>query len=131
MDNRALSVPGLAVNNTPIEIVPNSYKYKGGFGEINVRAASAGGGASRTIHTEDAESKVGMMSWQMYVTSETEELVSNWKQSIGSNFISAQQPGSAPRSMGNASMTNDPDFEANADGTVEIMFSGDQLASNF
>ena len=128
---KALSVPGIAVNNVPIGIVPNSYKYKLGKGETKVRAASSGGGAVETVHTEDAEGKIGMMSWEMYVTEETEELVAGWKQNTGLNFVSAQQPGSAPRSMGTASMTNDPDFEASADGVVEISFEGGQLSSNF
>ena len=131
MGNKTLSVPGIAVNNVPIGIVPNSYKYKLGKGETKVRSASTGGGASQSVHSEDAESKIGMMSWEMYVTDETEELVSQWKPNVGANFISAQQPGTAPRSMGNASMINDPDFEANADGVVEIQFEGDPLSSNF
>lgn len=127
----ALSVPGIAVNNVPIEIVPNSFKFKMGKGEIKVRSASAGGGASKSIHTEDAEDKIGKMSWEMYVTEESQELVNGWKQNIGTNFISAQQPGQSPLSGGSMSMVNDPDFEASADGVVEIQFEGDPLSSNF
>jgi len=125
-----LSVPGISVNNIPISIVPNSYKYKLGKGETTVRAASSGGGAVQSVHTEDAEGKIGMMSFSMYVTEKTEESVSSWKDNVGNNFINAQQPGSAPRNMGNASMTNDPDFEASADGVVEIEFQGDPLSNN-
>lgn len=126
----ALSVPGIAVNNTPIFIVPNSYKSKGGFGEINVRAASGGGGSVQSVHTEDAEGKIGEMSWEMYNTEENKRLISEWKQNIGTNIISAQQPGVAPESMGNASMVNDPDREGSADGVIEVQFKGDPLSNN-
>lgn len=120
----ALSVPGLAVNNAPISIVPNSFSFKLGKGETTVRAASAGGGAVDVVHTENAETKIGTMKWEMYVTNETKQLIAGWKDNLGSNFISAQQPGQAPISMGTASMVNDPDFEASADGTVEVEMQG-------
>lgn len=131
MANRALSVPGVSVNNTPISIVPNSYKFTRGDGETTVRAASSGGGGVVSVHTEDAESKIGKMSWEMYVTPETIELIAGWKAGIGENFVSAQQVGITPISGSNMSMTNDPDFEASADGKVEVMFEGDPLSNNF
>lgn len=124
----ALSTPGISVNNVPISIVPNSFTFKLGKGEINVRAASTGGGATEPVHTENAETKIGMMKWEMYVTTENKQLISSWKDGIGSNFVSAQQAGDAPISMGSASMVNDPDFEASADGTVEVEFQGAQIS---
>ncbi len=127
----ALSVPGISVNNTPIGIVPNSFKFTLGKGEINVRAVSTGGGASESVHTEDAEMKIGKMSWEMYNTSETQEFISGWKSNIGTNFVSGQQPGTPPLSGGSMSMVNDPDFEASADGVVAVEFEGDPLSSNF
>ena len=64
-DNIALSVPGITVNNVPIAIVPNSFKYRKGAGETKVRAASTGGGGVNSIHTEDAETKVSYMTFEM------------------------------------------------------------------
>ncbi len=130
-ENKALSVPGISVNNSPIGIVPNSFKHKLGKGEVKVRSESTGGGSVRSIHTEDAEDKIGKMSWEMYNTRETQELVADWKSNIGSNFISAQQPGNPPLSGSNMSMVNDPDFEGSADGVVTIEFEGDPLSNNF
>lgn len=131
MGNVAISVPGISVNNDPISIVPNSFKFTMGKGETTVRAASAGGGSVQSVHTEDAESKIGKMSWEMYVTTETMKSVSGWKNAIGANYVAAQQPASSPLSGGNMSMVNDPDFEASADGKVEIQFEGDPLSDNF
>lgn len=130
MANIALSVPGPSVNDVPIQIVPNSFKHRLGKGETKVRFGSTGGGGGKTVHTEDAESKIGMFSWEMYVTTETQELVSGWKNNLGNNAVAAQQPGLPPLSGSNMSMTNDPDFEDNADGVVEIVFEGDPLSEN-
>ncbi len=129
--NKGLSVPGVSVNNVPYAIVPNSFKFRMGKGEVKVRAASLGGGSVTSVHTEDAEKKTGMMSWKMYITDETIAAVSLWKSLTGLNVIIAIQPVTAPKTAQKMSMTNDPDFEASADGTVEIIFEGDPLSNNF
>jgi hypothetical protein len=126
-----LSVPNVNVNDIPYPIVPNTFVFEPGYGEINVRSASIGGGASETIHTENAETKVGMIKFSMYVTSQTLAAVAQWKPLLALNVITAVQPGSAPIVMEGASMTNNPSFEATADGTVEIEFKGDVLSANF
>lgn len=126
----ALSVPGLTVNNDPIAIVPGTFSFKGGQGETTVRAASTGGGGITTVHTVDAETKIGVMKWEMYVTDDNVTLINTWKKNTAENFISAQQEGTDPYSMSNASMINDPDFKASTDGTVEVEFHGDPLSEN-
>lgn len=131
MGNKGLSVPGISVNNIPIGIVPNSFKFRLGKGETKVRGQSYGGGASSSVHTEDAEKKIGMMGWKMYVTDETIASVATWKELVGANVVTAIQPVTAPKIGQNMSMENDPDFEASADGTVEITFEGDPLSNNF
>jgi hypothetical protein len=128
---KGLSVPGVSVNNIPIGIVPNSFKFRLGKGDTNVRAASQGGGSVTSIHTEDAEKKIGMMGWKMYITDEVIAWVATWKELVGLNVITAVQPATAPKVAQHMSMTNDPDFEASADGTVEIIFEGDPLSNNF
>jgi hypothetical protein len=128
---KGLSVPGISVNNIPIGIVPNSFKFRMGKGETTVRAASQGGGSVESIHTEDAEKKVGMMGWKMFITDETMASIATWKELIGLNVITAIQPATAPKIGQNMSMTNDPDFEASADGTVEVTFEGDPLSNSF
>ena len=130
MGNKALSVPGISVNNVPIGIVPNSFKFRLGKGETNVRGVSLGGGASTSVHSENAEKKIGMMGWKMYITDDNIALIAGWKQLIGANVITATQPTTSPKTGLFMSMTNDPDFEASADGTVEVMFEGDPLSEN-
>lgn len=129
--NTALSVPGISVNNAPILIVPNSFKSVLGKGETKVRAASSGGGGVQSIHTEDAEGKIGKMSWEMYNTPDNQKSINSWKENLGQNFISAAQSGISPLSGQHMSMINDPDFEGSADGKVIVEFCGDPLSSNF
>lgn len=131
MSNKSLSVPGISVNNIPQGIVPNSFKFRLGKGETTVRSVSLGGGASKSVHSENAEKKVGMMSWKMYITDETIQSIATWKDNVGANAITAQQPVTAPKSGQNMSMANDPDLEASADGAVEIIFEGDPLSENY
>ena len=120
----ALSVPGVSVNNIPIGIIPNSLKIKLGKGETNVRSASTGNSGVEIINTENAEDKVAMISFDMFVTDETISNVHNWKSVIGGNVVQAQQLGQAPLTMSQASMTNDPDLEASSDGKATIEFKG-------
>lgn len=130
MGNRTLSVPQVSVNNDPISIVPNSFKFNPGKGEINVRSASSGGGGASSVHSENAETKIGKMSFDLYVTPENIALIRGWKENIGANFLSATQSGFTPQALSNASMTNEPEFEATADGKVTCEFSGDPLSNN-
>jgi len=130
MSNVARSTPGWSVNDVPIEIVPNTSKHKIGAGETTVRFASTGGGGGRTIHTEDAETKVSMISFDMYNTPDTESLIRGWKQNIGANVVKGVQSGIGPIVGTFMSMTNDPDFEDSADGVVTVEFQGDPLGDN-
>jgi len=123
----ALSVPTVVVNNVPFDIVPNSFEYEAGYGEINVRSASVGGGATVSVHSENAENKIGMCKFQMYVTETARVAIRSWKQLIGANFVSAIQLNNSPIVLSGASMTNNPTFAATADGTVEVEFKGDRM----
>lgn len=128
MSNNALSVPGIVVNDVPIGIVPNSYTSVRGKGTITVRAESAGGGAAKSVHTENAEDKVGKMKFDVYNTDENKALFVKLKAGIGSNTITASQDGMKPESGQNMSLVNDPDWEGSPDGVVTFEFEGDPLA---
>lgn len=125
---KTLSVPGITVNNLPLGIVPNSFKYQLGKGVTNVRSASTGGGGAQSVHSEDAEARVGKIKFALYVTPENEALAKLWKANTGLNFVAANQNGLKPVSGSNMSMENDPEWEATADGKVEMEFGGDPLS---
>ena len=120
----ARSVSGVTVNNEPIGIVPNSLKYKRGKGETNVRSASTGGGGIEIVTTRNAEDNVGMISFDMYVTSINESLFNDWKSSPEGNVVQIQQLGQQTLTMNQSSVANDPQFEATADGIFTVEFKG-------
>jgi hypothetical protein len=121
----ALSVPTVLLNNIPIVIVPNSFEFEPGYGEVNVRGGSTGGGTSTSIHTENAESKIGKCKFKAFVTDETRGVVSLAKTLTAANVVSAIQADQTPIVLNGASMTNNPVFAANADGSTDLEFSGD------
>lgn len=130
---KAIATPEVIVNGDKIAIVPNSLSYNAGEGEINVRAASSGGGISESVHTVDAEAQVGMVKFQMFNTPELDGQIANWKQSIGENAISfAEQIGGEQfiRQAPGMSLVNAVEREIGADGTTELEFQGDQFVGS-
>ena len=124
------SNPSVAINNVPVAIIPNSFKFNDGGGEIKVRAMSAGGGSITTVHTEDATTKMGKFSFELAVTAANRSLALTWKSNIGANVCMAIDPNLPPIVMQNMSMTNDPEWDASADGKAKIEFSGDPAFNN-
>jgi hypothetical protein len=124
-----LSVQTILVNDIPTYIVPNSIEYDPGFGETNVRSASIGGPGSTSVHTENAENKIGRVKFEMYVTEDSRINIRGWKLLIGANRVTGAQVGGSPFVLNGASMTNNPTFNPTADGTVEVEFMGDPMAT--
>lgn len=127
-----LSVPAVIVNNETWAIVPNSFKYNGGEGETKVRAASGGGGTVESVHTVDAESKIGKCSFDVYLTPDLDSKIRTLKNQTGQNNVQWVQRisggGNMTRSMSRLSLVNDIDREASSDGVVSLEFAGDPMA---
>lgn len=127
----ALSVPTIIVNNETIRIVPNSFVYDGGEGEITVRSASGGGNEVSTVHTANAETKIGKCKFELFLTADIDAKVSRWKNLIGSNSVQAIQKtetGSITLAWDNCSLMNAVERTASADGTVSLEFEGDPMS---
>jgi len=127
-----LSNPQVTVNNQPLDIVPNTLTYDAGEGEINVRAASGGGGRATTVHTVNAETKMSKVTFEVYLTPEVDGLISEWKLAINANAISFSERvagNSVTRTFPNCSLINAVERSASADGTVSLEFSGDPMIS--
>lgn len=127
-----LSTPQVSINNDTVRIVPNSLTYDAGEGEINVRAASGGGNNVQSVHSVDAESKIGRVMFDMYVDSVVDSQIAEWKENVGSNSISLTQRNSngttIVRSFDGMSLINNVERNAAADGVVSFEFSGDPMS---
>jgi hypothetical protein len=99
---------------------------------VTVRSASAGGKTVKSVHSENAEDKIGKCSFDMYLTSDLDSKIAELKENIGANSIKAFQRlpdgSSSPVSYDNMSLVNDVDREASADGTTTFEFEGDPMA---
>ena len=127
-----LSVPAVIVNNETISIVPNSLTYDGGEGEINVRSSSGGGNTVESVHSVNAENKIGSVKFDVYLTPDMDSRVRGWKNQVGQNVIQFVQRisggGSVTRSFQRMSLMNMVERQASSDGVVSLEFAGDPMA---
>lgn len=132
MGNITLSVPTVIVNNATYAIVPNSFSYDGGEGEIKVRSASAGGGNSSSVHSQDAETQIGKCKFDVYLTAGLDSDIAAWKSGIGANSVQAIQRADSGEavtlSWDNMSLVNAVERDAGADGTTSLEFEGDRMS---
>lgn len=133
MAKNSLSVPSIIINNESLKIVPNSFKYDGGEGEISVRSASGGGRNSETVHSSNAETFIGKCTFEMFLTSDLDNKIATWKENIGNNNIQAfQRPigggDAVTLSWDGMSLINMIERAASSDGTVSLEFQGEPMS---
>ena len=132
MGNITLSVPTVIVNGETIKIVPNSFTYSGGEGEIKVRSASAGGYQSSSVHSQDAETQIGKAKFDVYLIDSLDAKITRWKNNVGSNRVQAIQRAESGEavtlSWDNMSLVNEVERDASADGVTSLEFEGDSMA---
>lgn len=131
---KTLSVPAVIINNDQFKIVPNSFTYDGGEGEVTVRAASNGGRSSETVHSANAESFVSVVSFDAFLTADLDQKIAEWKNAIGNNSIEViQRPigggDSVTLSFDGMSLVNRVERAASADGVVSLEWQGEPMAA--
>jgi hypothetical protein len=133
MGNQTLSTPAIQINNETYKIVPNSFVYDGGEGEINVRSASAGGGSTSSVHSQNAETQISMCKFDIYLVLGVDADIAEWKENIGANSIKALQRTasgeSTTLSFDNMSLTAPIERQASADGVTSLEFKGDPMSN--
>lgn len=130
---RSLSVPAVTINNELIKIVPNSLTYDGGEGETNVRAASGGGRNSEAVHSANAETFLGKVMFEMFLTPDLDNKIALWKENVGSNSIQiVQRPlgggDAVTLSFDGSSLMNPIERAASSDGTVSLEWTGEPMS---
>ena len=120
-----ISTPQVVVNNNPVAIKPNSFKFTEGRGETDVMTESAGGESIQTVFSEDATNRIAVFSFEVYSTVDALELVSNWKLNRNQNRVVVGGTDSTTgatfnRSFAQAAVTNDPEYVLSSDGTTTV-----------
>lgn len=128
---QSLANPQININNVNIRIVPNSLRYDGGEGEVNVRTASAGGNSVESVHTSNAETKIGKVMFDVFLDTELDSFIALWKDDISANSISFSERfnnGTAiTRSFDRMSLVNNVERNASSDGVTSLEFEGDPM----
>jgi hypothetical protein len=118
----SLSNPTIEVNDEIIGIIPNSFIYKEGSGDKDAKAESAGGDAINVVVTENAETKISMSKFKLYLTATNLQRVKDWSANLA-NTIRAYQ-GEINVSFRDMVVTTEPERAPGADGELEIEFKG-------
>jgi hypothetical protein len=125
---RALTTPSIVVNNEAIAIVPDSFKYTPGVGEINMRAQSGGGGNVQMVKSINAETKKSTAKFALMPTKKNIDYIDVWQDNGrgDGNGIEASD-GPFAVAFRNMYVTNDPERNLSSDGTIEIEFEGSPI----
>lgn len=122
-----VSLPSVYVNNELIEIMPNSVSYTDGFGESKVDAQSAGGSVVTTIFSQDAETFLSTIKFELYNTVTSINLLRQWRANFNDNqiFIDFNDPNTfETATCAQCSMINNPEIELKATGKISVEFKG-------
>lgn len=126
--SRALANPSVRINNVTIAIIPNSFTSNLGVGEVTTRVVSSGGNSVEPVHTVNAESKIGKMSFEVETSPSNIKAIQEWSAAVGRNAISAVEDlgdnGAITLSLTKASLNNDPDLNLSSDGNIMLEWSG-------
>ena len=119
---RALFAPTVVVNSVAIGIKPNSFSYKDGLGERNVRVASVGGGGTETIVSENIETQQGVCTFTLFSTDANAKLIRQWLFNRENNSVEVTDKGGFSRTFLKAIVVNDPEIALGQDADVEVEF---------
>lgn len=125
MTEFAISKPSVIVNDNPVNILPNTFKFGEGLGETTVRTQSAGGGSVESVISDNAEDKLGKFSFEMANTPGNIALARGWKQNPGVNSVDSTGSGNFSRIFNNSSITNDYEVTLSTDGNIALEWAGD------
>jgi hypothetical protein len=120
--SKRITSPTITVNNYTVGIQPNTGTYREGKGEQTVSTAAAGNTID-TIYSDNAESKMSFVSFELPTTAENIELARSWKSNEDNNLISLVDTG-VTRTFQKMALTNDYDVNLSSDGTIALEFMG-------
>ena len=117
-----LSDAAVIANNEVVGIIANSLKYTEGFGEYKVRGVSMGG-KTEQVFSEDVESAMSKLDFELPTTVENIALVRQWKANKNQNVF--QVAGSTPdgkitRTFTQAAVVNDPEVGIGSEASIPI-----------
>lgn len=123
-----LSNPTVMVNNVQVAVKPNSVVYDDGLGEQKMTAASTGGGGVEIVYSDDIESNLGMVKFEMPANVGNADLVRSWKVAKNTNLVQIMggtSEGNLTRTFQNAAILNRVEVPLGSDADIPVEFSSD------
>ena len=111
----------VVVNNVPVNVQPNSLKFKVGKGEAELRAFTTGGNNVEMAFSKNVETFVGEVMFDMPEDSPTVDLILGWKNGNANNQILLVNPDTNfTLTFNSATLVNDPEHNPTSDGVVSL-----------
>lgn len=120
-----LADAAVLVNNEVVPIVPNSLEFTEGFGEQAVLPQSIGEGNVENVFSNNLESSMAMVKFELRSTIENIKLARSWKQNQDQNVVQVAGrtvDGEMVRTFTGAVLVNDYPVPIGSDATIEIEF---------
>lgn len=116
----------LIINNKPVAYVPNSLSYDTGEPESNSRAASTGGRNTESRYSENMETAIGEVMFDLYPDAITEDFIKEWKGNGAENqILITNNKTNYTETFSNIALTNKVKRDPTFDGVVSFEWKGD------
>ena len=123
----ALNIVQITVNNEPVGIKPNSFKFKAGVGDRTVRTKMSGNNIDTVVST-DVETSKAMCSFTLLTEADTAPTVIQWQDNLDANVVVGQDSFTGKTyTFNKAIIISDPEFGTGVDGETEVEFESTRV----
>jgi hypothetical protein len=123
-----LSDPSISINGDTINIVPNSVEFDEGFGEQELMVQSAGNGILSTVYSNNVETNIGMIKFEMRSTVDNLNFIRSIKANLNQNVVVltgiTHDGKNLTRTYTEAALTNNYTGKLSSDGTIPVEMKG-------
>jgi hypothetical protein len=123
-----LANPTVIVNNTVIEIRPGTLRFKGGAGDLTTRTQQSGEQVT-TVNNVNAETKIGMVAFEMNTTAANLALKDSWLAARRSGGVTIEFFDEDNQySFSGMHISVDPENSTGPEGIIPLEFNGNPIA---
>lgn len=131
MSEIQLSNALVTVNNNPILHLPNTVMFTEGLGEQKMRPMVVGGGLVEIVYSEDRETNISKMSFEMPATIDLIEEARTWKLNKNQNLVQITGETSdgktLTRSLSGAALLTDYEVNLGSETSINMEFMGNPV----
>lgn len=124
-----LNDPQIELNDDLLAIVGNSVSYTSGEGERSVKAAGTGGGPGVLTISENVETKISTAKFSVFTTVGHIDTIEQAIKRLNNNVLVISGTDafgdSVRRTFTNTLVTNNPEFNLQQDGQIDVEISSD------